>query len=78
MAKLQDIAEGGADLAGQAIRAWLVDELQVMLVPAIVGGKACAPSRRPLGSGTPGHAAVRVRCRLPQVRPQVTLRGIVI
>jgi dihydrofolate reductase len=38
MAKLQDITVGGADLAGQAIRAGLVDELQPMLVPAIVGG----------------------------------------
>jgi len=34
----QDITVGGADLAGQAIKAGLVDELQLMLVPAIVGG----------------------------------------
>ena len=34
----QDITIGGADLAGQAIKAGLVDELQLMLVPAIVGG----------------------------------------
>jgi dihydrofolate reductase len=33
-----DMTVGGADLAGQAIKAGLVDELQVFLVPAIVGG----------------------------------------
>jgi len=34
----QDITVGGANLAGQAIRAGLVDEVQLFLVPAIVGG----------------------------------------
>ena len=34
----QDMTVGGADLAGQAIKAGLVDELQLILVPAIVGG----------------------------------------
>jgi dihydrofolate reductase len=34
----QDMTVGGADLAGQAITAGLVDELQLFLVPAIVGG----------------------------------------
>jgi dihydrofolate reductase len=29
---------GGADLAGQAIKAGLVDELQLFLVPIMVGG----------------------------------------
>jgi dihydrofolate reductase len=33
-----DITVGGADLAGQAIKAGLVDELQLFLVPVIVGG----------------------------------------
>jgi dihydrofolate reductase len=33
-----DITVGGADLAGQAIRAGLVDELQMLVVPVIVGG----------------------------------------
>ena len=33
-----DMTVGGADLAGQAITAGLIDELQVFLVPAIVGG----------------------------------------
>jgi dihydrofolate reductase len=34
----RDVTVGGADLAGQALRAGLVDELQLFLVPAIVGG----------------------------------------
>jgi dihydrofolate reductase len=33
-----DMTVGGADLAGQALAAGLVDELQLILVPAIVGG----------------------------------------
>jgi dihydrofolate reductase len=40
-----DLTVGGADLAGQAIRAGLVDELQLFLVPVIVGGgKRALPS----------------------------------
>jgi len=33
-----DITVGGADLAGQALRAGLVDELQLFIVPVVVGG----------------------------------------
>jgi dihydrofolate reductase len=33
-----DITVGGADLAGQALTAGLVDELQLLLVPVVVGG----------------------------------------
>jgi dihydrofolate reductase len=33
-----DLTVGGAELAGQALRAGLVDELQQFVVPAIVGG----------------------------------------
>jgi dihydrofolate reductase len=33
-----DMTVGGAGLAGQAIKAGLVDELQLFLVPVIVGG----------------------------------------
>jgi dihydrofolate reductase len=33
-----DLTVGGADLGGQAIRAGLVDELQLFAVPVIVGG----------------------------------------
>ncbi len=34
----RDLTVGGADLAGQAIRAGLVDELQVFVVPVVLGG----------------------------------------
>jgi dihydrofolate reductase len=34
----RDLVIGGANLAAQAIRAGLVDELQVVLAPAVVGG----------------------------------------
>jgi dihydrofolate reductase len=34
----RDITVAGADLAGQAVKAGLVDELQLFLVPVIVGG----------------------------------------
>jgi dihydrofolate reductase len=41
----QDMTVAGADLAGQAIRAGLVDELQLLLAPAVVGGgKRALPS----------------------------------
>jgi dihydrofolate reductase len=33
-----DLTVGGADLAGQALKAGLVDELQLVAVPVIVGG----------------------------------------
>jgi dihydrofolate reductase len=34
----QDMTVGGADLARQALKAGLVDELQLFLVPVVVGG----------------------------------------
>jgi dihydrofolate reductase len=34
----RDLTVGGANLAGQALQAGLVDEVQLFLVPAIVGG----------------------------------------
>jgi len=37
-AAAQDLTVGGANLAGQAIKAGLVDEVRLLLVPAIVGG----------------------------------------
>lgn len=41
----RDVTVGGADLAGQAIKAGLVDELQLFLVPVVVGGgKRALPS----------------------------------
>lgn len=37
-AAVRDLTVAGADLAGQALTAGLVDELQLILVPVIVGG----------------------------------------
>ena len=34
----RDLAVGGAELAGQALRAGLVDELHLLLAPVVVGG----------------------------------------
>jgi dihydrofolate reductase len=70
-----DLTVGGADLAGQAIRAGLVDEVQLFLVPALVGGgKRALPEDarsdlelldlRRFASG-----AVYLRYRLPPARP---------
>jgi dihydrofolate reductase len=40
----RDMTVGGADLAGQAIKAGLVDELRLFLVPVVVGrGKRALP-----------------------------------
>ena len=38
MATKHDMTVGDAELAGQALKAGLVDELQLFLVPVIVGG----------------------------------------
>ncbi len=56
-----DMTVGGADLAGQAIRAGLVDELQLFVVPVVVGGgKRALPDGILEGRGTawrgPGRA----------------------
>ena len=41
----RDITIGGPDLAGQAIRAGLVDELHLLVAPVVVGaGKPCLPA----------------------------------
>jgi dihydrofolate reductase len=36
--KARDVGVGGAELAGQAIRAGLVDEYELFLTPVVVGG----------------------------------------
>jgi dihydrofolate reductase len=48
-----DLAVGGAELAGHAIRAGLVDEYQCLLVPVLVGG-----GKRALPDGV--HAELRL------------------
>ena len=69
-----DMTVGGADLAGQAIKAGLVDELQLFLVPIVVGG-----GKRALPSGVRSDLELldtrrfAERCCLPQVPPQARL-----
>jgi dihydrofolate reductase len=48
-AEERDIGIGGSELAGQAIEAGLVDEIQLILVPVVVGaGKPALPIHRRL------------------------------
>ncbi len=69
-AAARDLAVGGAQLAGQAIKAGLVDELQLFVVPVIVGGgKAWLPSEVRLDldlvdsrSFASGFVFLRYRC----------------
>ena len=42
----RDLSVGGADLAGQALAAGLVDELHLFLVPVVVGGGTRGAARR--------------------------------
>ncbi len=53
-ASARDLSVGGAHLAGQAIRAGLVDELQLILVPVLVGG-----GKRALPDGARGGLELR-------------------
>src|SRR5579872_1443857 len=69
-AAARDLTVGGAELAGQAIKAGLVDELQLFVVPVIVGGgKAWLPSQVRLDldlvdsrSFASGFVFLRYRC----------------
>jgi riboflavin biosynthesis pyrimidine reductase len=47
----RDVSVGGPDLAGQAIKAGLVDELHQFLVPIVVGGGK---------SSLPNHVRVKL------------------
>jgi dihydrofolate reductase len=66
----RDVTVGGADLAGQALAAALVDELGLILMPAIVGGgKPALPAGlrldlELLGSRSFAGGAVYLRYRL--------------
>jgi dihydrofolate reductase len=49
LAAARDISVGGPDLAAQAIKAGLVDEIQLLVSPVVVGGgKPALPSLGPL------------------------------
>ena len=62
----RDLTVGGAHLAAQAIAAGLVDEYQLFVVPAVVGGGTRALPDQVRLNLTPGAGAqVRQRHRLP-------------
>jgi dihydrofolate reductase len=64
-----DISVDGPELAAQAIRADLVDEFQMIVCPAVVGGgKRFFPDGRAAGAGTARGAPVRQRRAHPAVR----------
>ena len=65
-----DLTVGGAELAAQAIEAGLVDELQLFLVPVVVGGgkRALPDAGGPRGSRAARRAPVRQRNGLPALR----------
>ena len=53
----RDISIGGAELAAQALEAGLVDEIQLFLVPVVVGaGKPALPDPPPPPAAAPGPA----------------------
>ena len=83
-AACRDLTVGGARLAAQAIAAGLVDEYQLFVVPAVVGGGTRAlPDRVPPEPGPGRGAQVRQRHRLPLLPPglvgrrayRIALRG---
>jgi dihydrofolate reductase len=70
----RDITVGGPDLAAQAIRAMLVDEYHIFVVPVVVGGRHAVYARqRPYQARTAGRTAVRQWHRLSSLpRADVT------
>ena len=59
-----DITIGGAELAGQALAAGLVDECHLFLGPIVVGGgKRALPDGAPRAARTPRRAPLRERRR---------------
>jgi len=64
-----DITVGGADLAGQAITAGLVDELRLFVVPRRCRRRqASTPRSRSPAAQTAGHAPLCPRGRVPRLR----------
>jgi hypothetical protein len=60
-----DMTIGGAELAGQAIAADLVDECHLFLGPVLVGGGKRASGQHPCAARTLGSAPVPTRRRSP-------------
>lgn len=69
-----DLAVGGADLAGQALKAGLVDEVQLFLSPVMVGGgtralpDGASTSLELLGQRTFSNGVVHVHYRVENSR----------
>ena len=62
----RDLSVGGPELAGHALRAGLVDECHLLLVPVVVGGgRRCLPDDVRFGLELVGAAALRQRRRAP-------------
>ena len=72
-----DVSVGGAELAGHALAAGLVDELQLLLSPMIVGGgKAALPDAVAYGARAARRAPLHERRRLPALsRHGLTVAG---
>ncbi len=66
----RDITIGGAELAGEAMAAGLVNECRLFLNPVIVGGGKRAAGRRSLPAQRAGRAPLRKRCCPPPLRPE--------
>jgi dihydrofolate reductase len=68
---VSDITVGGAELAGQAITASLVDECHLFLTPILVGGgKRALPDKVAHSASAPGRAPIRERRRPPPLPHQ--------
>jgi dihydrofolate reductase len=73
-----DLSVGGADLAAQAIRAGLVDELQLFVVPIVVGGgKGWLPSDLRLNMELLGTSRFASGVVFLRYRPQPDTAGSV-
>ena len=71
-----DLSIGGPHLAGQALRAGLVDELGLLAVPAVVGGGTpWLPRGRPAAAGPARGAPLRRWHRLPALRRPIVRAG---
>ena len=70
-----DLAVGGSELAGQAIRAGLVDDFQLFVVPVLVGAGKKRCTCRSRGPRVGGRAPVSQRHRVPSLSLVCRLKG---
>jgi dihydrofolate reductase len=77
----RDLTVGGPELAAHAVRAGLVDELRLLLVPIVVGGgRGFLPDNGRLGlelldERRFGNGTVHLRYRTTTMSPQVMVPG---